>query len=397
MPSAAATPRRAAAAVTPSTLTVLHSTWIWLPLTETWLANQLRFLPDSIKSHVVCEQTTDSSLFRPVSVHAARDAGAIRYVADRVARRAYRRHPNVLQRRAAELGPDLLHSHFGHIGWRDARWADQVGLRHIVSFYGADVSALPHSDARWRARYEELFEQADAILCEGSAMAGSLRALGCPGGKIRVHALGVDLDEIPFRPRRIAAGERLRVLLAASFREKKGLPVALRALALARRLGLDLEATLIGGAVTGQERREAQRIQTVLADPALAGRVRLLGFQPHGRLLNEAYGHHVFLSPSQVAADGDAEGGAPLAIIEMAASGMPVLSTKHCDIPNVLAEPNRRLLVPEGDVAALAQALVTLPTEDWSDLTAANRRRVDDRFDARVLGGRLAAIYRSFG
>ena len=228
-------------------------------------------------------------------------------------------------------------------------------------------------------------------------MAGSLRALGCPGGKIRVHALGVDLDEIPFRPRRIAAGERLRVLLAASFREKKGLPVALRALALARRLGLDLEATLIGGAVTGQERREAQRIQTVLADPALAGRVRLLGFQPHGRLLNEAYGHHVFLSPSQVAADGDAEGGAPLAIIEMAASGMPVLSTKHCDIPNVLAEPNRRLLVPEGDVAALAEALVTLPTEDWSDLTAANRRHVEDRFDARVLGGRLAAIYRSFG
>ena len=47
MQSAAATPRRAAAAVTPSTLTVLHSTWIWLPLTETWLANQLRFLPDS--------------------------------------------------------------------------------------------------------------------------------------------------------------------------------------------------------------------------------------------------------------------------------------------------------------------------------------------------------------
>ncbi|MGZ4356985.1 MAG: glycosyltransferase [Gaiellaceae bacterium] len=383
--------------MTPSTLTVLHSTWIWLPLTETWLANQLRFLPDSIKSHVVCEQTADLSLFRPVSVCAATDAGAIRYVADRVARKTYRRHPGVLQRRAAELGPDLLHSHFGHIGWRDARWADHLGLRHVVSFYGADVSAMPHSDARWHARYEELFERADSILCEGPAMAGALHALGCPGEKVRVHTLGIDLDEIPFRPRKLAAGERLRVLLAASFREKKGLPVALRALALARRLGLDFEATLIGGAVTGQERREAQRIQTVLADPALAGRVRLLGFQPYRRLLREAFDHHVFLSPSQVAADGDSEGGAPLTIVETAASGMPVLSTTHCDIPNVLAEPNRRLLVPEGDVEGLAHALVALPNEDWSMLTAANRRLVEDSFDARIQGERLAAIYRSLG
>jgi colanic acid/amylovoran biosynthesis glycosyltransferase len=170
--------------------------------------------------------------------------------------------------------------------------------------------------------------------------------------------------------------------------------VALRALALARRLGLDLEATLIGGAVTAQELREAQRIQSALADPALAGRVRLLGFQPHPRLLREAFDHHVFLSPSQVAADGDAEGGAPLAIIETAASGMPVLSTTHCDIPNVLAEPNRRLLVPEGDVEALAHALIALPAEDWSKLTAANRRLVEENFDARVQGERLAAIYR---
>jgi colanic acid/amylovoran biosynthesis glycosyltransferase len=252
---------------------------------------------------------------------------------------------------------------------------------------------MPHSDARWRARYEELFEQADSILCEGPAMAGALDGLGCPGRKIRIHALGIDLAEIPFRPRRLAAGERLRILLAASFREKKGLPVALRALALARRLGLDLEATLIGGAVTEQELREAQRIHSALADPALAGRVRLLGFQPHPRLLREAFDHHVFLSPSQVATDGDAEGGAPLAIIETAASGMPVLSTTHCDIPNVLAEPNRRLLVPEGDVEALAHVLIALPAEDWSELAAANRRLVEENFDARVQGERLATIY----
>ena len=394
MSSPALTASVAAAAPTRA-LTVLHSTWIWLPLTETWLANQLRFLPRSIESHVVCERTVDSGLFRPASVHAAADAGAIRHVADRAARKLYRRHPRVLARRTAELRPDLLHSHFGHIGWRDARLANQAGLPHVVSFYGADVSAIPHSERQWEARYGELFAGADAMLCEGPAMAESLAALGCPRPKIRVHALGIDLDGIPFRPRRPAAGERLRVLLAASFREKKGLPVAIRALALARRLGLDVEATLIGGAVTDDERREAERIYAALDDPALVGRVRVLGFQPHRRLLAEAYDHHVFVSPSQVAADGDAEGGAPLTIIETAATGMPVLSTNHCDIPNVLGEPNRRLLVAEGGVEALARTLAALPESDWQELASANRSWIETHFDARVQGERLAAIYRS--
>jgi colanic acid/amylovoran/stewartan biosynthesis glycosyltransferase WcaL/AmsK/CpsK len=394
--AAAPTVADAAAPERTRTLTVLHSTWIWLPLTETWLANQLRFLPASIESHVVCERSVDTGRFRPASVRAAADAGAIRHVADRAARKAYRRYPRILARRTRELRPDVLHSHFGHIGWRDARWTDRARVPHVVSFYGADASSIPRSDARWRGRYEELFESANAILCEGPAMADAIHALGCPRVKVRVHSLGIDLDRIPFRPRQLAPGEPLRVMLAASFREKKGIPVALRALAFARRLGLDLEATLIGGANTVAERREAERIHAALADPALTGRIRVLGFQPYGKLLAEAYDHHVFMSPSQVGTDGDTEGGAPLAILEAAASGMPVSSTTHCDIPNVLGEPNRRLLVAEGDVEGLARALVTLRELDWLELTSANRRRAETCFDARLQGERLAAIYRSF-
>src|SRR5690606_39794503 len=61
-----------------------------------------------------------------------------------------------------------------------------------------------------------------------------------------------------------------------------------------------------------------------------------LGYQPWRALMDAAYRHHVFLSPSITASDGDTEGGAPVGLIEMAATGMPVISSRHADIPEVI-------------------------------------------------------------
>lgn len=73
----------------------------------------------------------------------------------------------------------------------------------------------------------------------------------------------------------------------------------------------------------------------------LEDKVRFMGYQPYEVMLGECYKHHIFISPSVASEDGDVEGGAPVTIIEMAASGMPIVSTNHCDIPYVLSERNR--------------------------------------------------------
>ena len=64
--------------------------------------------------------------------------------------------------------------------------------------------------------------------------------------------------------------------------------------------------------------------------------------------------HDVFLAPSVTASNGDTEGGAPVAIIEMAASGMPIVSTRHCDIPSVVLDGVTGLLAAERDSEGLA-------------------------------------------
>jgi colanic acid/amylovoran biosynthesis glycosyltransferase len=136
-------------------------------------------------------------------------------------------------------------------------------------------------------------------------------------------------------------------------------------------------------------------IRQILAKYGLDGCVRMLGFQPHSVLWAEAYRHHVFLSPSVTAADGDTEGGAPVSIIEMAASGMPVISTTHCDIPEVLRPEAARFLAPEHNPEALLEIAKSL-VRDWPALESplrVLRTYIETEFDATRQGLRLIEHY----
>jgi colanic acid/amylovoran biosynthesis glycosyltransferase len=382
----------AAATGSARTIVVLHSTFAWLPVTETWIQGQVAAAGPRVRSVVVAESRVrnDAPGFDRVLV-ASDDR--IRYARDRILRKTrVRRHLSVLARAQREQRPDVLHSHFAHVGWGNAEFAQSHELPHVVSAYGADLTMLPTVEPVWRGRYRELFAGVGALLCEGPHMAGTAIALGCPAERVRVHSLGIDLARIPFRPRRWKAGEPLRVLMASSFREKKGIPYGIEALTLLRRRGIDVELTIVG-AVT-RDRDDAERLRINAALARFGRTARLLGLVSGSALREESLRSHVFLSPSVTASDGDAEGGAPVTVIEMAASGMPVVATTHCDIPNVLGEPNRMFLVPERDPQAIADALGALTESNWDELVLANRALVERNHDLVRQSARLEQLYR---
>lgn len=378
-------------------LTVIHAVPRWLPLTENWIYTQVRSLPRGIESHVVCETTEHLEQFALPNVHSFLEAPRWRQAWDRGLRRlGLRQHRGFLASQARRYEAQILHSHFGNVGWANIGAARAVELRHVVSFYGFDVNYLPRQDPAWRLRYRALFECADRILCEGPHMAACLRSLGCPEPNIRVHHVGVRMDELPFMPRVWDPGEPLRVLVAASFQEKKGIPYTLEALGRLQH-NVPLAMTIIGDA-NGEPRSQAEkaRILEAIEKRNLQAHVRMLGYQSHAALLREAYQHHVFLSPSVTASDGDTEGGAPVTLIEMAATGMPVVSTTHCDIPEVIRHGVTGLLARERDVEGLVSQLIWLiqNPDRWGPFVERCRRYLEAEYDARKQGERLAEIYR---
>ena len=149
----------------------------------------------------------------------------------------------------------------------------------------------------------------------------------------------------------------------------------------------------------GSEEQEEQKrlILRAIDELHLHNHVDLLGFVSRGELRRQAYINDVFLAPSVTAASGDNEGGAPVTLVEMSATGMPIVSTKHCDIPFVVEDGITGCLTPERDADGLAQDLARL-ADDSALRTAmgeAGRRFVEEKLDARVLARQLEAHYRS--
>ena len=377
-------------------ITVIHSFPIWLPQTQTWMYNQVRYLPeDRIENHIVCERTENLEQFRVPNIHCAPEFSKTRYLWDKILRKfRIRRHLGFLTDMIKKHKAQVLHSHFGNVGWANLGAVRQTGVRHVVTFYGQDVNRLPQTDSRWLMRYRQLFKNVDKILCEGPHMAQCIVKLGCPEHKVHVHHLGVKTDKIEFKPRVWKPVTPLRVLIAATFREKKGIPYAIEALGKLQ-YDVPLEITIIGDAKLPDELEEKKRILSMIEKYNLQEKVRMMGYQPYCIFFEEAYKHHIFLSPSITASNGDTEGGAPVSIIEMAATGMPIISTNHCDIPNVIMDGATGLLAEEHDMNGLLNHLKWLTNcpEKWFSMIQAGRKHVADKFNTAIQGEKLAFIY----
>lgn len=377
-------------------ISVVHSLPTWLPLTSPWLFHQVHKAPKHVVSHIACITKANLDQFDISNLHCLGDH-VFRCRWEVMLRKLrIRQHLPFLVDVVRNTNSAVVHSHWGDAAWLDMPSVQRTKAKHVVTFYGKDVNFLPIKNPRWIDRYGELFSHVDAVLCEGPHMAKCIMSLGCHKSKVHVHHLGVEVDRIAFKPRRWTPEEPLRILIAASFREKKGIPLAITALGRLKHDVKSLEITIIGDASADPRSvPEKQRILTAIRENGLVDCVRLMGYQPHAVMFREAYAHHVFLSPSLTAPDGDTEGGAPIALLDMAATGIPIVSSTHCDIPNLIVDGVTGLLAQEGDLENLIEKLQFLVgnPDRWESMALAGRLRVEQEFDVRVQSARLAELY----
>ena len=102
----------------------------------------------------------------------------------------------------------------------------------------------------------------------------------------------------------------------------------------------------------------------------------------------------LLVAPSVTAHDGDAEG-LPNVVVEGAASGIPVVATRHSGIPEAVADGETGFLVKEGDRAALAARIRALleGADLRREMGFAARALAVERFDRVRQAVRLEAIY----
>jgi colanic acid/amylovoran biosynthesis glycosyltransferase len=380
---------------------VAHFIHPYLFITGSWIYAQLvnmeRFDPFVISREL---ENLDEFPFEDVHCYRPPISGyrpwqiALRKVFETISRSHEKYCIDVIRAKQAKL----LHAHFGTEGYAHLEVQRKVDIPLITTFYGADMSQLPHNSPKWKKRYKRLFGAGSLVLAEGPFMAQALVDLGCPSDKVRVQHLGVDVQRIPFFPRQKQEGETVRILMACSFREKKGIPYGVQAFAQAVKKYPDMVLQIIGGAKTQVEQQLMDKCKSIAQNEGVAEKVFFLGYIPYSEYLKETTAAHFFLAPSVRASNGDTEGGAPVAVIEASAAGMPVIATRHCDIPNIVIDCKSGFLVPERDVTALTEAILKMAStpETWIALGTAGRKRVEEEFDVFKQVARLEDIYGEF-
>jgi colanic acid/amylovoran biosynthesis glycosyltransferase len=286
---------------------------------------------------------------------------------------------------------DILLCHFGQVGNRigDLVDAGLVTGKLAVIFHGADVSVFVSQ--RGSTVYDRLFQICDLFLPVSQHWATELEKLGCPRDRIVVHHMGVDLaaltyvERIPIEPN---DSTPVHLLSVCRLVEKKGLEFAIRALKEAQPfLARPIQYDIVG------EGPLREVIEALIDQQGLTSVVRLKGWQDHSQINRLLCSSHLFVAPSVTAANGDQEG-IPVAIMEAMAVGLPVLSTRHSGISELVAHGTSGLLSPERDVEALAQCLIILinETHHWPMMGRAGRSIVEKDFDQSLLNLRLEAL-----
>lgn len=293
---------------------------------------------------------------------------------------------SICGRQAQTLKADVYIAHFGPAGVTAAKLRELGLLQGKIAtvFHGIDISghaALAH----YTPEYKKLFVRGDLMLPISQLWAGRLEKMGCPAEKIVVSRMGVDMERFSLRPVK-APTRTLEIISVARLTEKKGLHVAIDACRLLKERGVDFRYNILG--IGAWE----TRLRTLIEQHQLDDRVFMPGFKPNHEVKAMLDKADLFLLPSVTGENGDMEG-IPVALMEAMAVGIPVISTLHSGIPELIDAGRSGWLVPEYDAVALAdrlQAFASVQECELKPMLSLAREKVETEFNQKVIYQKLA-------
>ncbi len=304
-----------------------------------------------------------------------------------------------LRRRLREVVPesDVVHLHSLYLfhDWAAGAWCRRFGKPYIVRLHGT-LDPYIRGRRRLRKAIAGLAFQ-NAVLERAAGLHYTTAeewALALPAARNRRGAIvanGVDLDEYDALPDRAALrarypaiGGRTVILFLGRLHEKKGLDVAIGA--VARLLGGGADVFLI---LAGPDDGMRGSAEAWIAEAGLGGRVLFTGMVA-GATKRELYaGSDIFILPSRSENFG-------IAVIEAAACGLPVVISDRVNLCTAFGAADAGLVAPATVGAFAAQLRQLLDEPDAARAMAARGAAlVRRRFTWDALGADYETMYRT--
>lgn len=281
---------------------------------------------------------------------------------------------------------DIIHCHFGPTGKQFLFLKRILNIKFVTTFHAYDVSAFIKQGGT--DVYHRLFTRGDLFLPVSNYWKNRLIQLGCPQDKIVVHHMGIDIQEFKFSPRKFPPDGKIKILTVARLVEKKGLNYSIEAVARAIQKYPDIQYKIVGD---GPLRDELNKLISKLG---VAKKIRLVGWKDSSEVKALMGETHIFLLHSVTATNGDMEG-IPVSLMEAQAVGVPVISTYHSGIPELVQDGKSGFLVSEKNVDAFSERLSYLIEHpgEWLEMGRNGRNFVEKKYNNVQLSKKLENIY----
>lgn len=285
---------------------------------------------------------------------------------------------------------DIVHFHFGDLSQRYCIYLKKHNLKAkvITSFYGYDITSLIFCFGK--DFYNRLIKCGDLFLPICTYFKKQLINVGFDEKKIRIHPLAIDTDIFLNNTKNQIESSKLCIITVARFQEKKGHKYSIKAVKELISKGYNIEYILIGSGPFQSD------IEDLIKELKLENVISLKGDLTREEIINYLKEAHIFLLTSITDSEGNMEG-TPTVLLEAQAMGIPVVSTIHSGIPEIVSDGNSGYLVPEKDIDATVEKLEYLINnpEKRIEMGKFGRKFISENFDIKILSKKLVNIYKS--
>ena len=265
---------------------------------------------------------------------------------------------------------DVVLAEYGTTGAEVYEACRYANIPLVVHFHGRDCTAYDNLK-NYGERYKKMFAYASSVIAVSHDMERRLVILGCPKEKLVYAPCTPDPKFASLN----ASLEKIQFCFCGRFTDKK----APYATLLAFRKVLDKypEAKLVM-AGDGPLLNASKNIAKIIGagdNVIFTGAITPARYQ---QILLES---RAYVQHSITADDGDMEG-TPVSVMEASAAGIPVISTFHAGIPDVIVDGKTGLLCKELDVESMAVNMLRLASDKEFALClgAAGKKRMAEHF-----------------
>jgi glycosyltransferase involved in cell wall biosynthesis len=295
-------------------------------------------------AHFFAERGNDVHIisFRPAAITGVQ----VHYVATPLGKLGYLLGAGRIRKLVQHIAPDILHAHHATSYGLMGAMADYHP--YIISSWGSDVIWSPHQFFVFDRILRYNFRRADMVTAT-SRMLAEATAIFCPPvTKVHIIPFGVDTNAFAPSPRTYQ-NKSLIIGTVKTLRPRYGI----RELILAFQRIADAFPTvrlmIVGG---GEQHAE---LQALLVNLNLENRITLTGQVDHKYVPEYLRSFDIFVVPSLTHRESFG-----VAAVEASASGLPVVASQVGGLPEVVLDGKTGLLVPPGDIDALATAISRL-------------------------------------